>query len=370
MSPPAIVFDVIVVGGGLSGLYMGYRLSSQTRFRNWKLLEASDRLGGRLANASPSHPIDMGGAWIWPNHQPRMRHLVSDLGLSTFPQPGDPASSRIEGGAAALIDRLSQLIQENCKANCGQRIELNKPVSVCQKMPDLNSKDGFLVHLTTMSGEQFVARQVVFAAPPKIVSQNIQFSQELSKSKRIAMSKSLTWMAGVTKVALLYPDRFWDAKSLQYFNMFSSGPAFQVYDGTTSDGSLAALTFFAFVPPSDQSAQKSDDVLATQVSLQIAQFWRQIDKPELSKLAQAFSKYYVYRWPAMPFISDTEKPVQVNPHPEPVPILSQPEWDGLLLFAGTETDLQSPGVMEGALGAAERALESLFDMEETQTGEA
>ena len=35
------------------------------------------------------------------------------------------------------------------------------------------------------------------------------------------------------------------------------------------------------------------------------------------------------------------------------------EWSGRLLFAGTETDESSPGVMEGAIGSALRSVEQL-----------
>jgi monoamine oxidase len=363
ISPSVVVFDVIIVGGGLSGLYAGYRLSSQTPIRKWKLLEASDRLGGRLVNASPTVNIDMGGAWIWPDHQPRMRALVSELGLSTFPQPGDPSSTRIEGGAVAIIDRLSQHIHESSileRKEHFQRIELNSPITSCQKVQD---GDGSLVQLTTSSGVQYFARQVIFAVPPKLALDKIEFCHPISRRKQMAMSTCRTWMAGVTKVALVYPDRFWDADSSDFYGLGSfEGPAFQVYDGSTKDGSVPALTFFAFVPPGDLQAQRDDAVLAKQISSQISQFWEYRGNSKYSKLARSHSSHFVYRWPTMPFISDTDRPDQVDPHPMPSHALSEPEWDGRLLFAGTEADRQSPGVMEGALGAAERALKSLFEI--------
>ena len=35
------------------------------------------------------------------------------------------------------------------------------------------------------------------------------------------------------------------------------------------------------------------------------------------------------------------------------------EWGGRLLFAGTESDMEQPGVIEGAIGAANAALAHL-----------
>lgn len=365
---PSAIFDVIIVGGGLSGLYTGYRLSSQTPLRSWKLLEASDRLGGRLVNASQTVSVDMGGAWIWPDHQPRMRSLVSELGLVTFPQPCDLTSTRIEGGAIALIDRLSQRIQEmemkkivnNDGKKHVQRIELNSPVSICQKV---QNGDDFLVQLTTSSGEQYFARQVIFAVPPKICLDKVEFRHPISQNKQRAMLACRTWMAGVTKVALVYPNRFWNVNSSNFYGLGSfEGPAFQVYDGSTKDGSTAALTFFAYIPPDDLPAQKDDAEVAKQVSLQISEYWQRQGYSEYSKLAQSYCSHFVYRWPTRPFISDTNRPEQIDPHPMPSNALSESEWEGRLLFAGTEADRQTPGVMEGALGSAERALKSLFDM--------
>ena len=58
-------------------------------------------------------------------------------------------------------------------------------------------------------------------------------------------------------------------------------------------------------------------------------------------------------------ISEDDLPTTIHPHPTPVTTLSLPEWDGALHFCGSETDLHSPGIMEGAFGAAERVLRDL-----------
>lgn len=361
MSP--MILDVVIVGGGLSGLFVGNGVLGHKI--KWKLLEASDRLGGRLINA-PSAKIDMGGAWIWPDCQPHMRELASRLGLSTFAQPDDNSSTmRIEGGAVQLINKLSQQIFESEMRSEDNMIELNSQVASCKllKDHDYSSADSRpLVQVETTNGAIYLTHNVVFAVPPKLLSDHVSFDPPLPNSKVAAMAASRTWMAGVTKVALVYPIRFWDLQSSGMGLPSSSGPAFQVYDSGTNDGEISALTFFSHVSPDDSLALANDSHLAEQVAGQMATFWgKHLDKPAYAKLAHSYSSFHVYRWPANPYISGNDsKPSRVHPHPMPARALSTPEWDGALLFAGTETDLASPGVMEGAIGSAKRVLESLL----------
>jgi hypothetical protein len=71
-----------------------------------------------------------------------------------------------------------------------------------------------------------------------------------------------------------------------------------------------------------------------------------------------------------PYISDDPNPPRVIQHPTPDLILSKVEWNGLLHFAGSETDQNSPGVMEGAVGAAMRVARELAEWWPGGHGEA
>jgi monoamine oxidase len=364
------IYDVIIVGGGLSGMAIAQSLnnnddSSNNMKNSWLLLEARSVLGGRLLNDDSSDMIDLGGAWIWPRAQPKMQRLVKELQLATFTQPDDPSSTRIDGGAAQVIHQLAQQLPS-------EKLQLNSPVISCILNMDSNIVQ--LVTATANDGEEknFYSRRVVFAIPPKLVEKHIQFQPPLSSRKCQAMAACHTWMAGVTKIALVYPERFWD---LNYSNMGLSpsfknkAPAFQVYDSSTFDDSIAALTFFCLATrssshttPSSSSgaSQESDDeILAQQVARQMNRLWTQLSQTQAAERVGQYTRYCVQRWPEVKYVSENDKPDKIQPHPQPDPVLAQVEWEGRLEFAGSETDQRDPGVMEGAIGAAHRVVQSL-----------
>ena len=90
--PGTTGIDVVVVGGGLAGLYAARRLCRAGV--DFLLVEARDRLGGRILTVDRSgvpdeDGFDLGPSWFWPQAQPGLAALVTELGLSTFTQNGE-----------------------------------------------------------------------------------------------------------------------------------------------------------------------------------------------------------------------------------------------------------------------------------------
>ena len=374
--------DVVIVGAGLAGLTIANELEKHEKSWNYMILEARDMLGGRLINDNKHDDIDLGGAWFWPPEQELVSQLVHDLDIQTFEQPPiHPFMStrRFEGGAVQLIRRLSKRIPED-------RIMLNTPVTKCEQITvdseqgqqcanvdDGNDNKGTKIRLqatrrngqssggTQSSNEVVVhAKHVVFCVPPRLLAKHVTFNPPLSPTKQRAMQQSDTWMAGVTKVALVYKEPFWN-EDYQFQNLIGrlAGPAFQMYDSSTDK--ISALTAFTLATQIGTTKDNDDENknLAKKVASQIAQSFQLLGDTEKSKLALSFEEYFIQRWPLETYISEEPYPKRIQPHPHPVQALSTMEWSGRLLFAGTETDESSPGVMEGAIGSALRSVEQL-----------
>ncbi len=89
--------DVVVVGAGLSGLSAAQALADAGR--EVVVLEARDRVGGRLLNATlgDGTTVDVGGQWVGSDHA-RVQRLAAELGIEIFPQYGEGRNLLDVGG--------------------------------------------------------------------------------------------------------------------------------------------------------------------------------------------------------------------------------------------------------------------------------
>lgn len=76
--------DILIIGGGLAGLSLALQLEATGR--DWQLLEARSRWGGRiLTEVIESQGFDLGPSWFWPG-QPRIAGLLKRFDLKRFDQ--------------------------------------------------------------------------------------------------------------------------------------------------------------------------------------------------------------------------------------------------------------------------------------------
>jgi monoamine oxidase len=100
--------DVAVIGGGVSGLYAACEVARSGR--SVRVLEASERIGGRLLThrLKDGTAFDLGGQWIAPpSEMPRVNGLLQRYGLRTFHQV-DSARMDLTTHKLATLSRMTR----------------------------------------------------------------------------------------------------------------------------------------------------------------------------------------------------------------------------------------------------------------------
>ncbi len=351
------LFDVVIVGAGLSGLACAYLLAQSGN--SVCVVEASHRAGGRIRsvfdNVTGRYLADLGPTWVWPQFQPLITQWINLLDIETFEQfdagnavidhgpdhrpqiahlTGQQGSVRVVGGSQALIDHLCERLPETTV------ITDSLVTSISTR------EDDGLVKITCRNKAALYGRHVIIAVSPRIAANTISFEPPLQKATAQAMNSVPTWMAGHAKTVAIYKTAFWRARGLSGRIASHEGPIVEAHDHSGPDGTPAAIFGFIGWPHdvrADMGAQLVDEIQG-----QLKRCFGEDSPDPVSIHLEDWSQDAQVASPA-----DLNGPM---PHPDVGPdALRQPVAGGRVIFAGAETATRSPGLIEGAFDAALRA---------------
>lgn len=341
--------EVVVVGAGIAGLSVTAMLAAAGV--EVVCLEARDRVGGRLLSVDS---LDLGATWFWAGEH-RVQRLMEGLGVGSFAQytagdgvyeedrgvrrldgnPIDHHAFRYGGGAQNLADRLAAGLAPGV-------LTLSAPVTEIGV-----DADGLRVQT---EGISFAAAHVVLAVPPALAMRRIRFVPELPDALASVAVSTPVWMGAVSKVVVVYPEPFWRARGLAGAAVSRCGPLWEIHDMSGADGAPAAL--FGFAATAEADPRMVGDRAREEV---VAQLVRVFGSP-----ADTPSQFLLQDWGR-----------QIDTSPPGVHLFQDyghfgsrrfgvPALGGRLHWASTETSPISPGHVEGALAAAERAASAVL----------
>jgi len=349
MRDPKVV-DVLIVGGGISGLAVAHQLVNAGR--SVRILEARPVIGGRLRTHGG---LDLGATWFWP-HEHRVKSLIDELDVAVFSQyldgdailqteegptrldgnPIDIESGRFNGGAESLARAVAERLPSDA-------IELEQVVTEVRA-----GGDHIEVHTAT---DRFEARHVVLALPPALAAARVSFSPSLPSRLADLAASTPVWMGAITKVVAQYARPFWRSNGLAGAAISHVGPVRELHDMSGADGTPAAL--FGFVP----GTERKTTVEAAEV---------------LSQLVSIFGEEAAD--PTTLWIQDWKEELHTSP-PDAVrleayhlfghELYAQPAFDGCLHWSSAETSSICPGHIEGALASAERVARTILGSDQS-----
>lgn len=338
--------NILIIGAGLTGLTLAYLLRNDAR--KVTLLEARDRIGGRILTHYPTHgaPQEMGATWLGKKHL-YLNELLKELGLGIFEQtlgktaiyeplstsppqlvtlpPNDDPSYRIQGGTSTLTQALAGFLQPN-------QVQLNQCVKQIRQ-----TETGLEV---TTQEQTIAADYVISTLPPYLLKETVLFEPRLPEDLLNIATKTHTWMGESIKVSLSYAEPFWRNEQSSGTIFSNVGPIPEMYDHSDYADQYYALK--GFFNGAYYSISREE---------RLAMVVNQLEK-YFGPAARNFTEYSEAVWANEPFTyvpyATHVLPHQHNGHP----VYRAAYLGGKLFVAGTETAAQHPGYMEGAVQSA------------------
>jgi len=392
------VTPVLVIGGGLSGLLSAVLLKDAGI--ECHLIESRARWGGRIRTAGG---IDLGPSWFWPG-QSRIEALISRLALSdaVFDQHatglavGERAdgavakqsglasmqgSLRLRGGLETLVSALRAELDYDAihlghrataihRRDAGLVVDVDINDTETDAEADANTGASANTSATASASasagagtdasatviattRRFLAKRVVLALPPRLVSTGIAFSPALTDETMTELGNVPTWMAAQAKFAAVYGEPFWRDAGLSGDAVSQRGPLVEIHDASAASGQPYALSGFLGVPA--QARHRQTDALIDAAIHQLSRlFGAKAEQPLATHLAD---------WAFEPYTTSAidREAAAVHP-PGGAPDLGV--WNEQIVWAGSETAApggHAAGYLEGAVQAAERAAGKVID---------
>ncbi|EFL91054.1 FAD-dependent oxidoreductase [Ahrensia sp. R2A130] len=352
--------DVAIIGAGLSGLACALRLHQAGL--KITVLEAASRPGGRIgvfADAEGTTIGDLGPTWVWPRAQATVSRWVDEFRVQPLPQyetgdavvetrrdepprktplPGQWGMTRLVGGPWSLISEIVNLLPP-------ETVRTNEPVT---EFCDI----GGHLEVSGKTGSVAQARQIVVATPLRIAAANMKFHGMLDSSTLQLMAAAPTWMATQAKVVIGYKQAFWREAGLSGRIASHVGPMVEVHDHCGPEASPAALFGFLGVPP--EARQNNRDELRTAIIDQLINCF--------GPAASEPKHLHIEDWAQNPFICADQDGNGPGNHPSVLtPALRGGFAGNRIRFAVAETATQSPGLIDGALEAGQRAAAQVLE---------
>jgi len=354
--------QVAIVGAGLAGLHAARLLRAANV--EFVLLEARDRLGGRILTADEAGQpaedgFDLGPSWYWPRMQPAIADLVAELGLPAFAQHSDgdvifermsreepqryrgdaqePLSFRLAGGTAALVRALARELSP-------EHVWLGAQVTA---MTLIGDGAELTILRADQTPETLAAAQVIAAVPPRLLEATVAFTPQQEAVTAQRWRGAPTWMAPHAKFFALYDRPFWREAGLSGTVQSMVGPMPEIHDATTASGQAALFGFVGVA--ADQRAAFGEEALTRACLDQVARlFGAEARHPRTTLFKD---------WATDPLTATAADRVATgHPAPDPAPWVSGP-WQAHLALAGSETSPSEPGYLAGAVVAAARAVD-------------
>ena len=346
--------DVVVIGAGIAGLIVATRLiKAGLRCR---VLERNDRAGGRLLTHHNVHGhFDLGATWYWPG-ETRVAELIRELDVPTHAHhlagdamyhspdgaqringnPIDVVSGRFSHGAASLTDRLAEYLDDV--------VTLGATVSSVEQQQESDVKPNALT--VTYTKGSVTARHVVLALPPSMAANSIRFDPTLPDDLAALAKATPVWMGNIAKVVAIYEHAFWQQSGLSGSAISHTGPLREIHDMSGAHFEPSAL--FGFIPLSpDIPAPGKKDIIKQLV---------EIFGPEAASPLEVLIKDWRTEASFVGLVPGERTPMETYAHHR----YQVPFGNGRIHWASTETSPISPGHIEGALAAAERAVAAII----------